>query len=291
MSENRSRIHFLNTGMSDCILLESNGHFALIDAAEDTDFPADKSHLNTGGYEQRVVDYLLNNCRGADGTVYLDFVLGTHAHSDHLGGFDTVILHPEICVGGAYLRPYDENKVFVMERIRWDNTEVYNQMMEALTKTKTPVYTDFDGKTVEMGDFKITFYYCGKGSEKSIFKYGENIHTVVTLAECNGTKALLAGDMNYKAGDERRIGNIVGKVDLLKVGHHGVFGSTSSRFLRKTAPKIAVVTNSLKRMYPDVRLKLRRSHTELHTTVEENGIIAALGANGEIKLKTDIHKE
>lgn len=291
MGENRNRIHFLNTGMSDCILLESNGHFALIDAAEDTDFPADKPHLNTGGYEQLVVDYLLNNCRGADGTVYLDFVLGTHAHSDHIGGFDTVILHPEICVGGAYLRPYDERNVFIMERRRWDNTEVYNQMLDALTKTKTPIYTDFDGKTVEMGDFSITFYYCGQGAEKSIFNYGENIHTVVTLVECNGTKILLAGDMNYKAGDERRIAKKVGKVNLLKVGHHGVFGSTSSHFLRKISPDIAVVTNSYKRIFTDVRLRLRRSNAELHTTVEENGIIATIGANGEIKLKTDIHHE
>ena len=136
----------------------------------------------------------------------------------------------------TYLRPYDERNVFIMERRRWDNTEVYNQMLDALTKTKTPVYTDFDGKTVEMGDFSITFYYCGQGAEKSIFNYGENINTVVTLVECNGTKILLAGDMNYKAGDERRIAKKVGKVNLLKVGHHGVFGSTSSHFYGKSPP-------------------------------------------------------
>ena len=98
----QNKIHFLNTGPSDCILLESNGHFALIDAAEDNDFPADKPHLKRPGYEQAVVDYLLEHARGEDGLVTLDFVLGTHAHSDHLGGFDTVILHPEIRVKKGY---------------------------------------------------------------------------------------------------------------------------------------------------------------------------------------------
>ena len=44
-----SSIHFLNTGHSDCIILESDGKFAMIDAAEDTDYPADKPHLKLKG--------------------------------------------------------------------------------------------------------------------------------------------------------------------------------------------------------------------------------------------------
>ena len=38
----RNRIHFINTkgaSGSDAILLESNGHYALIDVGEDYDFP------------------------------------------------------------------------------------------------------------------------------------------------------------------------------------------------------------------------------------------------------------
>ena len=37
-------IHFLNTGSSDCIIIESNGHFAMVDAGEDTEYPANKPH-------------------------------------------------------------------------------------------------------------------------------------------------------------------------------------------------------------------------------------------------------
>lgn len=85
-------IHFLNTGHSDCIILESCGRFAMVDAGEDSDYPADMPWLKYKGYEDVVCNYLLKNCANAGGKVTLDFVVGTHAHSDHIGGFDTVII-------------------------------------------------------------------------------------------------------------------------------------------------------------------------------------------------------
>ena len=121
-------IHFLNTGNSDCIILESNGHFAMIDAAEDTEYPPDKPHLKLKGYEEVVCGYLLKNCADENDVVTLDFILGTHCHSDHIGGFDTVINHPNIIVKKAFLKPYHEETIFIMERKRWDNKEVYMQM-------------------------------------------------------------------------------------------------------------------------------------------------------------------
>ncbi len=281
------KIHFLNTGMSDCILLESDGHFALIDAAEDTDFPENKPHLRYAGYEEQVVAYLLRHCRGADGRVTLDFVLGTHAHSDHLGGFDTVALHPEIRILQAYLRPYDESRVFRMERTRWDNREVYDQMRDALAQAGVPICETFDGKTQTLGAFTLTFFYCGTHKRLPL-RYGENVNSVVTLLEAGGTRALLAADMNYKAGDERRIGKAVGHVDLLKVGHHGTVGSTSAGLLRALTPRIAVVTNKRAGIFPDVRLKLKRACKEIYTTVESDGVLAELYANGKIRMQTGI---
>ncbi|WP_444243937.1 MBL fold metallo-hydrolase, partial [Eubacterium sp.] len=111
-------IHFLNTGAGDCIILESNNHFAMIDCAEDTEYPADKPHLKAKGYENEILDYLLKNCADENGKVNLDFVLGTHAHSDHIGGFDTIISDARINVGKAYLKPYDDKDTFIYERVR-----------------------------------------------------------------------------------------------------------------------------------------------------------------------------
>ena len=77
--EGADRIHFLNTGSSDAILIESNGRFALVDAGEDSDYPADRPNLIYTGYEQVVLQYLKDHAADGNGKVTLDFVLATHA--------------------------------------------------------------------------------------------------------------------------------------------------------------------------------------------------------------------
>ena len=109
--EGADRIHFLNTGSSDAILIESNGRFALVDAGEDSDYPADRPNLIYTGYEQVVLQYLKDHAADGNGKVTLDFVLATHAHSDHMGGFDTVISDPDITVKRAYLKPYRPDNI------------------------------------------------------------------------------------------------------------------------------------------------------------------------------------
>lgn len=281
--ECKDRIHFLNTGHSDCILLESDGRFAMVDAAEDTEYPPDKPFLKLPGYEDTVVDYLLRHCKGADGKVHLDFVLGTHAHSDHIGGFDTVIDHPDIEVQRAYLKRYDPKTIFFGEVRYWDNVEVYTQMLDACTCNHVDVIQDMDDTPFMLGNFKITLL--NTAYKKRFVKYGENINSVVMLVEKAGTKVLLAGDLNYKAGDERPVADRVGKVDLLKVGHHGYFGSTSAYFAKKLTPRYAVITNTYRAVYPDVRFKLKRiAKSKVLCTQDLDGVLAQIGPNGQVNV-------
>lgn len=281
----QGKIHFLNTGHSDCIILESAGRIAMIDAAEDYDYPADKPHLKAKGYEDVIVKYLLENF-AENGQVNIDFVLATHAHSDHIGGFDTVINHPDIKVKTAYLKPYHEEGINAYERLRWDNTEVYSQMLDAVKNNGVGLVESFDGAEESLGDFKIKFF--NGAYKKHLLKYGENVNSVGLLAQLGETKAFFAGDINYKAGDERKIAKQVGAVDILKVGHHGYVFSTSAYFVKKLMPKYAVICNSMKRVYPDVRLKLKHiSHSKIHATEDDNGIILTLDGKN-IGVQTNI---
>lgn len=277
------KIHFLNTGHSDCIILESYGKIAMIDSAEDTDFPKDKPHLNLKGYEDIVVKYLLDNFSDENGNVNIEFVLGTHCHSDHIGGFDTVINHPNIFVKTAYLKPYNEQNICRFERVRWDNTEVYNQMLDAIKKNNVELVEEFDEIKTALGDFNIEFFN-GKYRERKI-KFGENVNSVGTLVTIGKSRAFLAGDINYKAGDEKRIADKIGNVDLLKVGHHGYLYSTSFYWVKKLMPKIAIFCNEMKGVYPGVKYKLKNiSHSKLYATVNSNGIIACFdGENIVVK--------
>lgn len=280
-------IHFLNTGSSDCIIIESNGRFAMVDAGEDSDYPANKPHLNYPGYEEDVCNYLLKNCASADGTVTIDFVVGTHAHSDHIGGFDTVINHPKINVKKAYLKPYNEKDIFIYERLSWDNTEVYEQMKNALIENNVEIVEDFDELKTALGDFKVTFYN-GK-YKKRLVKYGENVNSVVTLLECNEFRCLLAGDLNNKDFDEYRLAGKIGKVDILKVGHHGYPFSSSRKWLKTLSPKYSVVCNFEKKIYPHIKHRLvDEIGTKLFCTVDLNGV--KFDFNNGLERTTDIQK-
>ena len=89
-SGNTTRIHFISLyEASDAILLESNGHFGMVDSGEDWDYPSGSTGskypyrygiTTNEGYEQQVVHYLKQL-----GVEKLDFYIATHAHSDHIG--------------------------------------------------------------------------------------------------------------------------------------------------------------------------------------------------------------
>ena len=279
-------IHFLNTGSSDCIILQSGSRFAMVDAGEDTDYPPNKPALKYPGYEKEVVDYLYKNCMGPDGMVTLDFVLGTHAHSDHIGGFDTVIDADKVVVQKAFLKPYDESGINLFERTQWDNKEVYMQMHDALIRKNVPICTAFDGDSFQMGDLKITFF---NGAPVHRFrKTGENENSVVTLVECGGCRALLAGDMNWKCGGEKKIAKAVGKIDLLKVGHHGYEFSSSAFWLKTLDPNIAVILNFANRVHKSVAARIKKySGAKTYTSTDLNGLKAVF-ENGTIRMETNI---
>ncbi len=282
----QGKIHFLNTRNSDCMILESQGHLAMVDAAEDNDYPADKPHLNMKGYEEEVVAYLLEHFRGEDGKVHLDFVLATHCHSDHIGGFDTVINHPDIVVDRGYVKPYHPEDIFLYERLRWDNLEVYHQMLDAMEANGVERIESFDKAETDLGDFHIKFL--NGAYKKRFLKFGENINSVGTLLTIGDTKAFLAGDINNKDGEERRLAPKIGKVDLLKVGHHGYVFSSSYRFIKTLHPDLAVVCNSNSRIYPDVRAKLKWvAKADLYATADNNGVLAEFDGKN-IKITTDI---
>ena len=276
------RIHFLKTGSSDAIILESDGHFAMVDAGEDTDNPRSFPGLELPGYEQEVLGYLKQNCADENGKVHLDFVLGTHAHSDHIGGFDTIILDPDVTVGRAYLKAYDSSRINDHEVTDWDNQEVYDQMVSALQARNVPLIQTPDPVTFAFGNFTVTLI--NAVDPETDGKVGENDNSFGVLLEKNGTKIFLAGDMDNNSGDETRLAPEIGKVDLLKVGHHGYGGSSTETFISTLDPEACVVTNN--RYGPDhavitsIVKTCRRDR--IYLTGCENGVLAVIGDNGSI---------
>lgn len=274
-------IHFLDTDSSDAILIESDGHFALVDCAEDSDNPRGFENLIYDGYEEYVLEYLRSNARGEDGNVHLDFVVGTHAHSDHIGGFDTVISAPDVVIDRAYLKRYDESKINDHEVTAWDNKEVYSQMLDALNAKNIPVIEDITETEFMLGNFKITLFNTEYDESGNIV--GENDNSIGVLVEKNGHKAFLAADIDNITGDEERLAPLIGKVDLLKVGHHSYSKSTSSLWLRTLRPEVCVVTNKFEKTDKNTLRRITRiCHSPILTTGGEKGVIAHFTEDGSI---------
>ncbi|VNE52951.1 choline binding protein E CbpE [Streptococcus pneumoniae] len=87
-----NKIHFINVqeGGSDAIILESNGHFAMVDTGEDYDFPdgSDSRYPWREGietsYKHVLTDRVFRRLKELS-VQKLDFILVTHTHSDHIG--------------------------------------------------------------------------------------------------------------------------------------------------------------------------------------------------------------
>ena len=288
IGEGGDYIHFLNTGSSDAILLESDGHFALIDAGEDSDNPRGFEDLELDGYEERVVQYLKDNAADENGKVYLDFVLGTHSHSDHIGGFDTVISDPDIEVGRAYLKVYDSSKIKENEIEEWDNQEVYDQMVSALNAKKIPIISEPDKTPFTLGNFTITLY--NTEDPENDEKVGENDQSLGVLIEKDSTRIFLSGDMDNLTGDEERLAPEIGDVDLLKLGHHGYHYSSTTKFIKNLMPEYCVVTNNADGAEDRILWRVENiTNSTILITGKENGIIAEIGSNGNIQFYNSIH--
>ncbi len=282
------KIHFLNTGSSDAILLESDGRFAMIDSGEDTDNPRGFKHLELDGYEQMVLEYLKSHASGADGKVHLDFILGTHSHSDHIGGFDTIIADDDIIIEKAFLKVYDSSKIRLLEIKMWDNTEVYNQMINALNAKNIPIISDMDGTPFKFGNLTLTFFNTKDPVTKR--KVGENDQSYGVLVEKNGTRVFLSGDIDNFTGDESRLAPEIGKVDLLKVGHHFYAMSSTKKFIQTLCPSVCVVTNKYKSVDMITLSRINRiCRPDIYITGREDGVLALLGDNGEIKYYNKLH--
>lgn len=273
-------IHFLPTGSSDAILLESDGHFALVDCAEDNDNPRGFDTLIYKGYEQEILSYLKKYAK-TNGKVHLDFVIGTHAHSDHIGGFDTIIEDEDVIIDRAYLKVYDESKINDHEVEAWDNKEVYEQMVNALNKRNVPIISDITETQFKLGNFDITLFNTEYDESGNIV--GENDNAIGTLIEKNGARIFLAADIDNHTGDEDRLGKQVGKVDILKVGHHSYSGSTSAKWLKTLSPEICVVTNNFDSTDKRTLRKISRvAKSPILITGTEKGIVASIDNNGKI---------
>lgn len=280
------RIHFLNTANSDAILIESNGRFALIDAGEGNNNPRRKTAYK--GYEDEVRAYIKQVAADGSGTACLDFILGTHCHYDHIGAFHAIITDPDIKIDKAYFKQLNPRTDKDYEIERWKIDETYSQILSDLEALGVPVISDLPREEFAFGDFTIKFFNTVTPPE--LDGEGENAASVGVKVTKGERTAFLAADITKSTGLEQLLGGQIGHVDLLKIGHHGYLGSSSAKFLKQLSPEVAIVTNQLGKVYPNVKWNLTMiAKVPFFATYDHNGIIASFTDDGRIVLTDRIH--
>lgn len=79
----------------------------------------------------------------------------------------------------------------------------------------------------------------GRQTDANNFSLGVKVTSITT-----GTTAFLSGDINNYIGTETALSKELGHIDLLKLGHHGSYGSNTNSYLSALNPEIAVMTGT-----------------------------------------------
>ena len=248
-----TRIHVLTTtGSADAILLESRGVFAMIDGAEgvgapdgkDPRYPLREGVVNAAlGDTDWVLGYMSNHGVTSSN---LAFYLGTHAHSDHIDNADEIIrkFHPKVILSPEY------SDAWITDKSRlWDNQWVYDNMMAAARWAQSAygasiVQNINDYNThITLGDMDVQIIPTDPAENyKKTGVRDANLIAYTAKVSAFGHSAYLAADLEAGGGYEDRIAPIVGHVDMLKAGHHGLPTSNSSSFMKALSPSMIAQT-------------------------------------------------
>lgn len=202
------KVHFLDVGQGDCILVRfPGGQNMLVDAGKN----------DSAGY---ITSYLKK-----EGVRKLDFVVGTHPHEDHIGSLDAVVKNFEI--GEIY-----------MPRVT-ASTVTFRDALEAVRDKGLKITPARPGlNIIRDGDLSADIIApCGDQYQSL------NDYSAVVKINYGRVSFLLAGDAEDRSEAEMLAGGAAGlKADVLKVGHHGSKTSTSAPFLKAVAPRYAVIS-------------------------------------------------
>lgn len=207
---------------SDAIIIESNGKFAMIDTG-------------LKRTSKRVTRYLKDL-----GVKELEFVLITHAHIDHCGGFEYLANSSGINIKALYIKNISKSTSNRMVN--------YNNAVKVAKQKNIKIYNVSNSKyqTLKCGEFTFKLYNTPDRLIKAGKDNKENVNSVTALTKIHGKKLYFAADIvndgYVNCNAENIAAKAVGKIDFYKVAHHLYSPNNSVTAMKILNPSYAVAT-------------------------------------------------
>ena len=188
----------------------------------------------------------------------IDCAVFTHPHEDHIGGADRVLENFEV-------------DAVIMPDISADSI-TFSSMEECIDEEGCPVYEAEAGGVYKFGDVTMTVLSPAK-------EFGDaNLDSAVVKIEYGEVSFLFMADCEREAELEalEAMGDDAFDCDVIKIGHHGSYTSTSDELLSAVTPEIAVISCGKKNEYGhphrETLEKLDELDIEVYRT-DENGTV------------------
>ncbi len=273
-AEGELRVHFLDVGQGDCTVIElPDNKIMMIDGGNTTEesTTAIMRYLNALQIEE------------------IDYLLVTHADSDHCGGLKKVIETKK--PKRAFLPVTNETE-----------TGAYAEFYQALIQTDCQ--WQYSSREVDLsveGAYTLRFLYpySWDTGDSPVPPETHNEGSAVVWLDYQGTSVLFTGDAPKETEEKlvrddllgvlERSGVTLSSTEILKVAHHGSNDSTSTEFLEYIKVKHAVISCGKDNLYnhpsSEVCTALTNVGAEILRTDTDGHLIATLFESGEYSFK------
>ncbi len=210
---NNSFLKMIDVGQGDSILLHSNNKVILVDTGGITTYKNFK--WQQSNKEFSIVKNITIPILKQEGLKRIDYLILTHGDYDHLGEALNLI------------------KYFKVDNVIINCNEI-NYLEEEIIRKANKVIIGEEGLTLNIGGFNLI--------QLNEDLKDENDSSQIYLVKYNDIKILLTGDASVKSEKNMLKKYDIGKVDILKVGHHGSKTSTSDELLKTINPNLALIS-------------------------------------------------
>jgi competence protein ComEC len=232
-------VHFIDVGQGDCSLILCDDAAMLIDGGEASE-------------SSKVYAYLK-----AHEVDHLDYIVATHAHSDHIGGLSGALNYATVDTALCPVTDYD--------------SKTFDSFVKYLGQQNVSITVPSAGDEFSLGSASVEVL----GPQHS---YDDPNDTSIVLKITYGnTSFLFTGDAERTAEADILEAGYDLSATVLKVGHHGSDTSTSYPFLREVMPEYGVICvgkdNSYGHPTDDTLSRLRDADVKVYRTDLQGTII------------------